>query len=774
MKQRLLLSILMMIIAMSALTAKTIYVKSDATGSDNGTSWADAYVLLQSALDDATAGDEIWVAAGTYKPTAIAGNGSGNRDRAFVLKANVALYGGFAGTESTLEERQLPPFGTPSPTILSGDFDNNGTATDGDAYHVVISAGDWDNAGSVDGFTITCGYSLDSNNQYTNVNDLEIKKYCGAGMCCCYSSPTLTNMTFSDNIACHGGGIFNENSSSTLTNVSISGNEANESGGGICNVNSSAIITNVSLSNNQAHSGGGICDEYSTSTLNNVISSENMAHDGAGIYLGNSSSTITNVAIYGNYGSDGCGIYIYNSSPTLINVTIYGNFAVSCGGGVRNAAGSSSTFINATICGNFGGYYFEAWGGGIFNSGALTLQNTIVWGNNSGIDGNSPDNITYHNCLVQERNDASNNCLPASGISEDEVFINLVKAVGHNPTTAGDYRLKPGSPVINLGDNSFNNTQTDISGGPRIIDGIIDMGAYEYGSYYVITFHSNGGSIVESRYITEGGVVGAVECNRPSHYLENWYTDAAFTPSNIWDLETDPVHSDLDLYAKWIAACTVTFNSNGGSELEPIIAPIGTTIPQPESPIREGYIFDGWCKEAALINRWDFETDIVETNITLYAKWLVAVTVTFSSNGGSQVEPIIVPMGATITQPENPELDELDFDGWYKEAALHNIWNFDVDVVMANITLYAKWKIKGIDDINTGILNIYPNPASGNISLSGINAGDMITITELSGRKVIELRAAAEIQTIDISSLSAGVYLISVGNGVIAGKLVVQ
>ncbi|MDD2550927.1 MAG: right-handed parallel beta-helix repeat-containing protein, partial [Bacteroidales bacterium] len=89
-----------------------VYVNQSASGSDNGTSWVDAYTSLQNALTSASVGDELWVAAGTYKPT-----GTTDRNVSFVLLQDLGLYGGFNGTETSREERDWRA----NATILSGD-----------------------------------------------------------------------------------------------------------------------------------------------------------------------------------------------------------------------------------------------------------------------------------------------------------------------------------------------------------------------------------------------------------------------------------------------------------------------------------------------------------------------------------------------------------------------------------------------------------------------------------------------------------------------------
>src|SRR5690606_22541633 len=83
----------------------TIYVDADAGGAANGSSWTDAYTTLQDALAESVAGQEVWVAAGTYRPDAGAGQTAGDRAEAFRLTSGVEVYGGFSGTETSLDQR---------------------------------------------------------------------------------------------------------------------------------------------------------------------------------------------------------------------------------------------------------------------------------------------------------------------------------------------------------------------------------------------------------------------------------------------------------------------------------------------------------------------------------------------------------------------------------------------------------------------------------------------------------------------------------------------
>ena len=117
---------LLLLTPMLLLGQTIIYVNaSNTSGTYNGTSWATAYTDLTTAITNASGGNQIWVAAGTYKPTTTT-----DRTISFSMKEGVAIYGGFAGGEATLSSRDIAA----NITILSGDLDNDGL-DDGNSCH---------------------------------------------------------------------------------------------------------------------------------------------------------------------------------------------------------------------------------------------------------------------------------------------------------------------------------------------------------------------------------------------------------------------------------------------------------------------------------------------------------------------------------------------------------------------------------------------------------------------------------------------------------------
>ncbi|MCP4123618.1 MAG: hypothetical protein GY751_17845, partial [Bacteroidetes bacterium] len=115
-----LLSISLFFLSFSSSFSQIIYVDASASGTNTGTNWTDAFTDLQDALVSAQAGDEVWVAQGTYYPTP-----DTSRMIYFEVPKGVALYGGFSGTESSLEERDW----LAHETVLSGDIGLPGDST---------------------------------------------------------------------------------------------------------------------------------------------------------------------------------------------------------------------------------------------------------------------------------------------------------------------------------------------------------------------------------------------------------------------------------------------------------------------------------------------------------------------------------------------------------------------------------------------------------------------------------------------------------------------
>ena len=199
-----------------------LYAAPVAQGAGDCLSWANA-CTLQTALGLATSGNEVWVQAGAHFP------GSAQTDT-FALKTGVAMYGGFAGDETTREERDWEA----NLTILSGDIDHNDTDPEANyiienyaqiqannAYHVVTGNGT-DATTILDGFVITAGQAN------------------GGGWPGDY-----------------GGGFFSEAGSPTLTDLIFIGNYANISGGAMLYSQSNSILTRVAFSGNKATNDGG-------------------------------------------------------------------------------------------------------------------------------------------------------------------------------------------------------------------------------------------------------------------------------------------------------------------------------------------------------------------------------------------------------------------------------------------------------------------------------------------------------------------------------------
>ncbi len=404
------------------------YVDADASGNDNGSNWLNAFTSFQSALNIAVSGDEIWVAAGTYKPSSFYdGPTTTTRYSHFRMINGVTIYGGFAGIETSASERTNFGSGGANETILSGDVGTPDDNSD-NCYHVFYHPYglNLDGTAVLDGFSITGG-NADLGSQHT-----------------------------------WGGGMYNYTSSPSIINCTFINNTALVYGGGICNYVNSSQIENTVFVNNTASLGGGLADYYSSSSIisctftNNTASGPNFS-DGGGLYFGNSSSSLTNCLVNNNTAiNNGGGIYIKDAFPSITNSTI-------------TESSSSALYCTGATT-------------------SPTISNTIIWGNNDeavlNVSGGNP---TFSYCDIEGSGGSSSWDTNLGTNGGNNIDANP-KFVGSAVSAEHPYLIYGNSPCADVGDNTANGETTDVRGGSfgrklSKIDGsagTIDMGAYEY------------------------------------------------------------------------------------------------------------------------------------------------------------------------------------------------------------------------------------------------------------------------------------------------------
>jgi hypothetical protein len=503
------------------LYASVIYVNRNATGSGKGSSWANAHTELRPALAAAVAKDEIWVAAGTYTP-------GKNRTDTFLLKPDVAIYGGFNGTEPARDQRNR----TANLTVLSGDLlgNDSGFANNTEnVYHVVTGA---DNA-TIDGFVITGG----------NANGTGANAF-GGGMYNLSASPTIQHCFFFGNSAGEGGGgggMCNSAASPRIVRCTFAGNRGGYGGAVRNHDSSSPEIRDCLFSGNSATwCAAGIYNNHSTPAVESCTfcgnSGANVA--GAAMYNGFSSPVVRNCLFVGNssvIGFGGTGGAMWNhyaSSPSIENCTFFGNACFSFGGAVYGSGGSTPVMRNCIIWGcsskfrakglfQYGGtasVFYSDMQGGFSDIAALTFDEKEVINGGGNIDADplfvggptgtwtqnaAYDAKTFQSTLTDAKATWEPDRLKGKFIQPDTGSTLQYAIVGNGANSltiwgnvcaaalngkayrVNDCHLREGSPCIDAGANLADVT-SDLDGTPRSTDGnndgkaAIDIGAYEF------------------------------------------------------------------------------------------------------------------------------------------------------------------------------------------------------------------------------------------------------------------------------------------------------
>ena len=521
-----------------------LYVDPNSAPGGDGTSWADAFTDLQDALNLGNhypcVVDEIWVAAGTYKPT------SGlDRAATFKLSSGVAVYGGFAGDEMNLADRDPDP--ATNGTVLSGDI---GTPDDNsDNSYTVVTGTQTDNSAVLDGFTITRGNSDGSTT---------IASVVGGGVYTRLGSPTLRNCFISDNTALRGGGMYNTDYSHPILESCVFQNNSvpdlllASAGAIYCEAISGPMARHCRFINNTAPNtlGGAmfIRGAGSNAIFEDCLFQGNSAgRGGAALFDLSASPAFVNCRFVDNTasttipnptppGAIGGALVFIGGTPVLINCVFEGNSSPSFAGAVlmtlttasltncvfsQNTADlggalvSGEDLVTLTNCSfsmndatsNGGGFY-------ILGGSTVTMSNCILW-NNTDTGGASTDdsaqifddpsegantiNVEY-SCVHDADPDDAVIYAGVGNIDDDPLFVDAANhdlaLISNSPCIdAGDNTSLPSdtfdldgdidtaepTPFDVTGANRFNDDPTTPdTGNPNGMNPLVDMGAHEF------------------------------------------------------------------------------------------------------------------------------------------------------------------------------------------------------------------------------------------------------------------------------------------------------
>jgi hypothetical protein len=429
----------------------TLYVTETGSGTNDGSSWPNAFPAdgLQTAINQANSGDEVWVACGSYYPTTTI-----DRNISFGMRNNITIFGGFQGTETSLPQRSLS---CGSCSVLSGDI---GITSDiNDNSFTVVSNTQLDSSAILDGF-----YIIDGNDD---------------------RSPTSAGNGL-------GGGIYNH-----------------------------------------GYGSGGFCDP----TIRNCIFENNRASWGAGAFnnaynLGSSFPTYISCIFYNNHAyieAGGMDTYAVGGSggPTVINSIFYENTAATNVGAMYvwggNTGGNCHTvlvntaFVNNHALNGYGGAFIsdsqDESGETTSGSASVTIQNCMLWGNTATGQGQqffirgTESQVIAHNSLIDTSasSQPSPHLLAGSSsniLNTNPQLLDIINGRGSDGcwlTNDDGLQMTTSSPCLDAGENTFNSTSLDILYYPRVDNGTIDIGPYEYQSSTV--------SVNEGFNIDQAGVV---------------------------------------------------------------------------------------------------------------------------------------------------------------------------------------------------------------------------------------------------------------------------
>lgn len=538
--------------------ARTWHVDARATGGNTGLSWMDAFQDLEAALQAAAPGDQVWIAQGVYVPTRQQ-DPARVQSATFLLPTDVAIYGGFAGTETALAQRDP----TLHPTVLSGDLARDDADPDGDgvieqwrdhvapnAENVMVARGR-DTRALVDGVVVTGSFGssrtgpgnviLSARGGGLLVEDRAEATVRGSTFIGCesvyggalaaryHARLVLEDVQVRNGAATSGTAVYAErNASVTITGATFRDGTFTKSGAIHVADYADLVMEDVEVRGHAfeftSNSGGGLTATYDARvTAQRCRFLDNTAEAHGGLSVDNwSTLSLWDSEVRGNRATTGLGvggIALYESKADLVNVLITGNHAVGPTGGLFVLTLSEwdpavAKLVNVTMTGNRSDFDYR--------TSCLRITNGRVVARNSILVGGINDDEEYDWLDAQD------------SLRSAPDFVDP-RAEADAPTSEGDYRLRAGSAGIDGGSDAHlpAGVDTDLDGGPRIAGARVDLGPYEYRTVVFVDGRvaaSGDGRTWATAYKTINAGLGAAAAGH-----EVWVAEGVYLPGRAGD-----------------------------------------------------------------------------------------------------------------------------------------------------------------------------------------------------------------------------------------------
>lgn len=704
-----------------------IYVKANATGANNGSSWANAYTSLGAALVASTNNSQIWVAAGTYKPDRDSlGNftPSNSRNKVFRLKNGVSLYGGFVGTETLLAQRNVAT----NLTILSGDIGVIGTIDD-NVYSILV-ARDLSTSTRLDGVTVTLARGFLSGSALDMVN--------------CAMNLTVANCIFSKNIGgLDSGGAIGCDiySGLTVNNTTFNTNSAFEYGGAIfCSGANAALclkLTGCTFDDNSAANGGGIATALKTIALNCDFT-ENKVSASRVVFLGNLTPL----------GGNGGGIYIQNDLElTNCNLVLCSALTLEIGmnvlGGAIYQKEGSITLNGCGIAGNF-----------------LYANSTGTYGSGAGIYTQGMGDCIINGCLFYLNKAEAQAAVGGGGfycVNKNMSFTNSI-FYQNEAKNATSSRLSFGGGLVASNSSAYSTKITNCN--------FIENKAAESGG-----MNTSGNTVIKNSIFWGNASTSSLAAT--SAHIGNTGTGAisysiiqSGVPSSITNAGNNSAANPL----------FVNINDFFGADGNWPTADDGARLQINSPAAAAGTLTGAPTVDVLGINRTGY------CSIGAYQRVGVIVPVTLDIFTGKTVQSTNSLMWKTRTEINNQGFDierssdGVNFDklGFVKAKGQNSTYEF-MDNAPLSISYYRlrQKDIDGVETLSKTItlkqdktvsIKIYPNPTQDYLKFDGNNEIADVSIFSINGQLIYALKNARRHTPIDVSTLKSGSYMIEIKN----------